>query len=256
MSVAAGTNNDFLQTVDKSNISNLVIDSLQIYYDLGRAFSYNGSGSVLKDLSGNGRDATMYNAGGATYSSTTPGAPSFSEIRMGEFIFDGNDFGKFSSITAGNDVTVSAWCKTTNADRENGIISHCSGGPVNLGYSIAGNKMKYWYYDTTWRTASSTASVNDGNWKNLVWAKSGTNMVMYINGSQDSTHTLNSSVSGSLVSLGCLWGPCNSDSYGAGTDSYGQAFIGSIGVVMIHSKQLSSTEVTNNYRALQRRFGL
>lgn len=81
-------------------------------------------------------------------------------------------------------------------------------------------------------------------------------MVMYINGSSDSTHTLNSSVSGPLVSFGCLWGPCNSDSYGAGTDGYSQAFIGTIGTVMIHSKQLSASEVTQNYIALKRRFGI
>jgi hypothetical protein len=256
MSVHAGPNNNLLQTVNKTNISGLVIDSLQLYYDLGRKFSYSGSGSVLKDLSNNARDVTMYNAGGATYSLNSPGSPSFLENRMGEFVFDGNDFGKFSTINAGSAITVSVWCKTTNTDRENGIISHCSGGPVNLGYSIAANKMKYWYYDTTWRTVSSTASVNDGNWKNLVWAKSGTNMVMYINGTQDSSHTLNSSVNGTLVSFGSLWGPCNSDSYGSGTDSYGQCFIGSIGIIMIHSKQLSSTEVTNNYSSHRRRFGL
>lgn len=252
--VFAGPNSDISLTVNQSNISGLAIDQLQLYYDLGRAFSYNGTGATVKDLSGNGRDATMYNAGGSTYSSTTPGAPSFNENRMGEFVFDGNDFGKFSGITSSSNITVSVWCKTTNSNRENGIISHCSGGPVNLGYSIFENKMKYWYYDTTWRTASSTASVNDGNWKNLVWAKSGTSMLMYINGSLDSTHTLNSSVTGSLVSFGCLWGPCNSDSYGAGTDSYSQAFIGTIGAVMIHSKQLSASEVSQNYTAHQRRF--
>ncbi len=256
MSVYSGPNNDLLVTVDKSNISGLVIDSLLLYYDLGRAFSYNGTGSVLKDLSGNGRDATMYNAGGVTYSLNPAGAPSFTETRMGEFVFDGNDFGKFSSIVAGSNITVSAWCKTTDSVRENGIISHCSGGPVNLGYSVGGTKMRYHYYDTQWRSASSIASVNDGNWKNLVWTKSGTNMVMYINGVQDSTHTLNTNVSGSLVSLGCMWGPCNSDSYGAGTDGYSQAFIGSIGIIMIHGKQLTAPEVTTNFNAHRGRFGI
>ena len=256
MSCFAGPNNNLLENVNVANISKIVTDQLILYYDLGRALSYSGSGATLTDLSGSGRTATLYNAGNSTYTSSPAGAPTLNKSRMGEFVFDGNDFGKFSSISAGSDITVSAWCKTTNADRENGIISHCNGGPVNLGYSIAGNKMKYWYYDTTWRTVSSTASVNDGNWKNLVWAKSGTSMVMYINGSSDSTHTLNSSVSGSLVSLGSLWGPCYTDSYAPGNDFYTQAFIGSIAIVMVHSKQLSSSEVTQNYNNLKSRFGL
>jgi len=255
MGSLVGPDNTLQTTVNVSNINGLVIDQLLLYYDLTRSFSYSG-GATLKDLSGNGRDATMYNAGGATYSTNIAGAPTFSKNGNGEFVFDGNDFGKFSTISAGSAITVSVWCKTTNADRENGIISHCSGGPVNLGYSIHSNKMKYLYYDTTWRSNYSTASVNDGNWKNLVWAKSGTNMLMYVNNSLDSTHTLNSSVGGSLVSLGCLWGPCNSDNYGAGYDGYGQAFIGSISSVMIHSKQLSASEIQQNFNALRGRFGI
>lgn len=256
MSVFSGPNNDILLPVSTVNPNGLVVNQLQLYYDLNRAFTYSGTGSVIKDLSGNGRDATMYNSGGSTYSVNPAGAPTFIKNRAGEFTFDGNDFGKFSEISAGSDITVSVWCKTTNTDRENGILSHCSGGPVNLGYSIAGNKMKYWYYDTTWRTVSSTAAVNDGNWKNLVWAKSGTSMVMYINGVQDSTHTLNTSVSGILVSFGSMWGPCMSDGYGPGTDYYTQCFIGSIGMLMVHSIQLTSAQISINYSATRSRYGI
>lgn len=257
MSVYAGPNNNIQTTVDKSNVSGIVTTQLQLYYDLGRSYSYSGGGAIVKDLSGNGKDATMYNQGGVTYSLNAAGPPTFTKTRMGEFTFDGTDFGKFASITAGADFTASAWCKTTNANRENGIISHCSGGPVNLGYSIFNGQMKYWYYDTTWRTLTSTATtVNDGNWKNLVWAKSGTSMLMYINGTLDSTQTLNSSVSGSLVSFGCLWGPCSSDSYGAGFDGHSQSFIGSIAIVMLHAKQLTAGEVTQNYNAHRSRFGI
>jgi hypothetical protein len=256
MSVFAGPNNDTRLTIDKLNVNGLVTSNLELYYDLNRSLSYIGTGAVIRDISGNGRDCTLYNAGGSTYSTNAPGAPTYIKVRTGEFQFDGNDFGKFPTISAGSAITVSAWCKTTDTSRENGIISHCNGGPVNLGYSIASNKMKYWYYDTTWRTVVSTASVNDGNWKNLVWAKSGTSMLLYINNVLDSTHTLNSSVSGSLVSFGCMWGACNSDSYGPGSDGYGQCFIGSIGMVAVHSKQLTATEIQQNFNALRKRYNI
>lgn len=256
MSIYAGPDNSLSRTVNKTNISGIITTNLILYYDLGRSYSYNGSGSTLSDISGNEKNATMYNAGGSTYSLNSPGAPTFNRSRMGEFVFDGNDFGKFPSISAGANITLSVWCKTTNSSRDNGIISNCNGGPVNLGYSINSNKMKYMYYDGSWKSILSTTSVNDGNWKNLVWAKQGTNMKLYINNILDSTHTLDNSVGGPLTSIGCLWGPCNSDSYGPGTDSYGSAFIGSIGIVMIYSKQLSESEIENNYFSLKSRYGL
>ena len=79
-------------------------------------------------------------------------------------------------------------------------------------------------------------------------------MVMYINGVQDFSTTLTGSVTTSLSSIGSKWGPCNSDSYGAGTDAYGTVFNGTIANIMIYTKQLTSAEVTQNYNALKGRF--
>lgn len=261
MAAFSGPNLNTQQPVTVSNINGTITDQLVLYLDAARGLSYSGSGATWTDLSGNGRNVTFYNSGNSTYTNGTPGAPSFERGRIGEFVFDGNDFGIFAAnYTAPTNVTVSAWVKTTNSNRENGIISHCSGGPVNLGYAVLGTtgKMYYRYYDTTWRNASSTANVNDGNWKNLVWAKASTNMVMYINGAQDSTHTLNSSVTGPLRAIGSLWGPCNTldGGYPAGSDSYASAFIGSIAIIKVHAKQLSAAEVLQNYNNLRRRFGL
>lgn len=256
MSVYAGPNNNVMLPITTINPNGLVVNQLQLYYDLTRDFTYSGTGSVIKDLSGNGRDATMYNAGGSTYSLNPAGAPTFIKNRSGEFTFDGNDFGKFSQISAGSNITVSVWCKTTNSDRENGIVSHCSGGPVGIVYQIFANKMQYKYYDAMWSSVSSTATVNDGNWKNLVWAKSGSSLEMYINGVQDSVHTLTRDQTSLLVSFGSGWGPCNSDSYGAGTDGYSQCFIGSIGMLMIHSTQLTSAQINVNYNATRSRYGI
>jgi hypothetical protein len=214
-------------------------------------------GAIWYDSSGNNRHVTLYNAGGATYSSVAAGAPTRSTVKQGEFVFDGvNDWGKMaSSISAGADITVSVWLKLTDT-LDRGFLSHCSGGPVNLGYGVNAGKMHYKYYSGAWLTASGTTSVNDGNWKNLVWAKSGTSMSMYINGNLDYSTTLSASVSGLLICIGSYWGPCNSDSYGAGTDSYGSVFAGTMGSLMIHTTALSATEVAQNFNALRGRFGV
>jgi hypothetical protein len=196
----------------------------------------------------------LYNAGGTTYSASPPGPPTFSSSNGGYFVFNGTtNWGKFDQITIGSAVTVSAWIQTTN---NGGIISHCSGGPVNIAYQISSGKMYYAYYTSAWQAAIGATTVNDGKWKNCVWAKNGTNMITYINGVQDSVFTLVGDVSGPLCCVGSSYGPCNSDSYGLGTDSYASVFGGNLAVVMVHNKQLSATEVATNFNNQHFRFGL
>jgi len=209
-----------------------------------------------------GNNATMYNAGGTTYSTSTPGTPiltSSPSFLVPSLTFDGtNDFGKMTSqVSMSTFCTVSAWIKCTAAS-ELGVISHCSGGPVNLAYTINGGKMAYQYYTSTWNTYTGTTNVNTGNWVNVVWAKANLTMTLYVNGVQtDVTTSLAGNTTGPLISIGSKWGPCNSDSYGAGNDSYGSMFNGSIGTLMLYSgKTLSATEVRQNFDALKGRYGL
>lgn len=232
-------------------------NGLALHLDAADANGYPRTGAVWYDLSGNNKHVTMYNAGGTTYSANPPGAPSFGQTRSGEFTFDSvNDWGKMAStISVGSDVTFSAWIKTTDG-LDRGLLSHCSGGPVGLGYGINAGKMHYKYYTTSWQTTSGTTSVNDGNWKHLVWAKSGTSMIMYINGAQDYSATLTGSVSGVLICIGSYWGPCNSDSYGAGTDAYGTVFNGTIASLMLYTRTLTAQEVQQSFNSMRGRFGI
>lgn len=238
-----------------ANINNIVTDQIKLYYDVGRTYCYSGS-STLKDLSGNGINLTLYSNGGTTYSTVAAASPEANYSRLGELVFDGiNDWGKFTAFSIGSNVTVSVWIKTTySGGAKRGIFSHCSGGPVGISYNIVGGKMNYEYYSGGWLQTTGTTTVNDGTWKNLVWVKSGTSMTMYINGVQDFTTTLSADVSGSMACVGSSWGACNSDSYGAGTDSYGTVFSGSLAIFMCHLKALSLAEVTQNYNNLKRRF--
>jgi hypothetical protein len=214
----------------------------------------------MYDLSPNSRKVTFYNQGGSTFYLNPPGPPGFSTEAGGVLVFDGvNDFGIMSSIlTLGSDVTFSVWVKTTTTGR--GLFSHCSGGPVNVGYGIESNVMSYRYYTNTWYTSYGTTSVIDGSWNNLVWVKSGTNMKFYINGTLDKDETLvGGSANGNMRSIGSFWGPCASSNgvwppagYGVGNDSYGTVFNGSMGPFIVWSRSLSSSEVSqlfNNYRA-------
>jgi hypothetical protein len=214
-------------------------------------------GAYWYDLAANAT-ATAYNAGGTTYSSVAAGTPILANEAGGALTLDGsNDWIKMASqVTMNSNCTVSAWVKFASSG-EMGLISHCSGGPVNLAYGFKSGKVWYQYYTSAWQEWSGTSSVNTGTWKNVAWVKSGTTMTTYINGVQDATTTLVGNTTGPLIAIGCKWGPCNSDSYGAGTDSYGSMFNGTISNLMLYpSKTLTAAEVKQNYDALKGRYGL
>jgi hypothetical protein len=240
-----------------ANINGLVTSNLRLYLDAGRQSSYPKNGSTWYDLSGNSTNIVFYKEGGTTFSSFSPGPPTFSTNNLGEFTFDGvNDWGKFSSnFSGGSAQSFSVWVKFSSTSQM-GLFSHYSGGPVNVGYQVKTGKMSYIYYVTSWQEITASTNVNSNTWVNLTWTKSGTSMIMYVNGVSDFTTTLVGDVGGNFGCIASNWGPGNSESYGAGTDSYGTVFNGSLAVLLFYTKQLSSTEVLQNYNCLRRRFGL
>jgi hypothetical protein len=233
-----------------------VYGDVVLFLDPANRSSYSPGSSKWYDLSPNRREVTFYTAGGGTHTTNAAAPPPFSTDGKGSFVFDGiNDFGKLNStFTTTTNITVSVWVKTT-ATGERGILSHCSGGPVNEGYSLYDGKMKYWYYSGSWQTLDGTTVINDGAWKNLVWVKTGTNMKMYINGILDKEATLVASITSTFLAIGTMWGPCNSLNYGAGSDYYSTSFSGNMGPLKVWTRALSTTEVTEIYERFKGRFG-
>ena len=238
------------------NISNLVYDSLALYYDASRTYSYDGTTAVFTDLSGNGRDATFYNLITSTYTDNSPSAPFWSNEGGGSFLMNGGYFGKIPTWSLGSQSSISAWIKTSSTSTV-AILGHCNGGPVHANWSIANGRMEYHYYYNGWYYSYGTATnVNSNTWKFITWTLSGTTLKTYINGSLDSTATLVGPMTSSMGSLGSKWGPCMSDSYGAGTDGMSAGFNGYMAMVMAHSKTLSVSEILQNYNNTKFRFGL
>lgn len=221
----------------------IVPDNLHFWLDANYYSSYPNTGTIWYDLSNNAKNFT-------TYVNQTATAISFNSNEARCFTFNGtSNWARSADVLLGTSATVSVWIKTTSSN-EMGIFSNCSGGPVLLAYVIDAGKMKYWYYTSAWQIAIGTTNVNDGNWKNLVWSKTGTSMVMYINGVVDLTTTLAGDISGYMNTIGSKWGPCD------GTPSYGTLFSGQMANVMCYSVALSSVQVLQNYNAQKYRFGL
>ena len=236
--------------------ANVVRDGLVLHLDAANVKSYPGSGTTWYDLSGNNRHITFYSSGGTTYDSLSPSAPNTTIENVRQFNFDGvNDWGYFNDqFVLPSSCTVSAWVKLTDSG-VNGLFSHCSGGPVGVRFGITSGKLQYYYYSGGWLEKNSISTVNDGNWKYITFAKNTTELKMYINSVLDSTYTVPEQ-SFNMRCIGSGWGPCNSDSYGAGTDNYSQVFAGTIGEFITYSKQLSVEEIQQNFNATRGRFGI
>ena len=187
MGAFAGANNLTQSPVSVINISNVVTDSLQMYWDAARSLSFTSGSTQWNDVSGNlskpfALRANGYGSNGGQALAALP----LADDGGGSLVFDGsNTFGTLgtsaspssnSPYSAPSNITICVWMKSTDAG-DKGFWSHCSGGPVNLSYGIGGGKMRYWYYTAPWQILDSNTTVCDGNWKFLVWAKSGTNMV-------------------------------------------------------------------------------
>ena len=258
--IAATTNRNII--LSRTNVNALsttsLFTSIILYIDGANRQSYIPSSQFIYDLSPNKRKFTMYTNGGSTYYLTAYGSISLSTEGKGSLQFDGtNDWIHLNeNITAPSTVTISVWVKISVSGLK-GIISHCSGGPVNLGYSID-TKMTYVYYSGQWNTETGYANINDGYWKMVTWVKNATNMKLYVNGVLDKEITLVADVTGPLRAIGTSWGPCSSNNgimgvlaYGPGSDSYGTVFNGLMGPFMIWSRSLTAADVTqlwNNFR--------
>lgn len=244
---------------NNSNVSGVITDSLQLFYDPARYYSYPNGGYVMRDLSGNGRDMAFYTLGGSTYSTNPPQPPPYTKVKGGEFTLDGvNDFGRIISngFYPGTNYTISVWIKTS-VQGEQCILSWCNGGPVGTAHCLLNGGLRIWYYFGQWYTHDTPfPSIDNGQWHYVVWAVSGTDCKIYVDNNLIENVTLAGAVGPTIRSISGRWGPCNSDSYGPGSDSYYSMFNGQLGVVMVHSRQLTDTQVERHWEIFKPRYDL
>ena len=230
----------------------IVTSGLVINLDAGVTSSYTGSGTTWSDLSGNNNNGTLYNG------------PTFSN---GIISFDGsNDYLQADiSTTALNgdpSFTVDMFIR-----RRTGTNIGSNGGFWGIGGTGQGNSIQGWtpttnlihldVYDST-RLATSQ-SYPEGQFIHLCWTKNGaghetTNIKCYLNSIELSltktrnatrTNQLNTSTPGVGIVLGRI--VPNENAYHAPVD---------IGTFKVYSRALTQAEVTRNFNAYRRRFGI
>jgi len=205
----------FNGSIDQVRIYNYARTPAQIAWDYNQGAPVGWwkfdecQGTTIHDSSGNANHGTL--SIGASGTQTTPGtcttSGSWATGATGKFnsslSFDGTD-DKISigstSITIGNDFSISSWIKTVSSFQRP-IVSNRSTG--RMYYGLTSGKGFVYYNGASPANVNGNAIVNDNNWHHLVFVRSGINSTIYVDGQIDKSITQTGYiVSSSPLSIG------------------------------------------------------
>ena len=218
----------------------IVTDGLVLALDAGNTKSYPGSGTTWTDLSGNGRNATLYNMDGANFDSADGGTLTFDGGNEYAEITGASDLGGFTG-----DFSIEFWFKGGNQIRYAVFLEHY--GPSVQRWAIqaesGGTTNMIWVRNGSTIFETSGIDALDDAWHHHAVVRDGSTITYYIDGVSRGSETF----SGTLSSGTTL---------GIGKYSSGSYHInGNLSNVRIYSgKGLTADEVQQNYNALKGRY--
>ena len=204
----------------------IVTNGLVLCLDAANRKSYPGSGTTWTDLSGNGRNGTLFNT------------PTFSSANGGFLGFDGSNQRVISSLPILTSHTTSIWFRTFNtAGSEKQILD------TNdiFGMSIVSNK----FHSYTGVSNFSNQTVANNVWYN--WVVTCTNSP-----SNSLKFTINGVVDGNFSSYYQITGPTISIAYSIGVN--GRFLTADIGAFSVYNRALTAAEIAQNFNALKSRY--
>jgi len=213
----------------------IIESGLVLCLDAANKNSYRGTGTTWTDLSGNGNNGTLTNG------------PTFSAGNQGSIVFDGVDdyveVSNASSLNASTQ-TISVWYNATTVPGRAATIvaKHDAIGSYNGYHMYTGNGVEIKVGTTTYYTGPGTGIA--GVWYYLTLAyTSNSSLTCYVNG-----------ISSGTTALGNLSISSNPLRIGRSQDSFWSVFTGRISQVSVYNRELSATEVLQNYNATKSRF--
>jgi len=233
-----------LQNVDIANRSSswpteLVTNGLVLLLDANNTNSYPGTGTTWTDLSGNNNNGTLTN--GASYSSASGGS----------IVFDGvNDYvGSFPTQISGvGSKTICAFIYPTTTSRAGicGIRNSTDGWVFTINRNASGNLT---YFHTTGTTVEVSAGISINNWVQVcvTYSTVTSTVILYKNGYQ---------VGSTATSVSTIVGSSFKGVIGDEDASITTPFKGNISNLQIYNRDLSATEVLQNFNVTRTRFGV
>lgn len=213
----------------------IVTPSLLVYIDAGNPRSYPGTGTVMYDLSGNRRDATVL------------GSPTFTNY----YFTITSDSTYISLPSAGMDpgvgnFTYSIWMRFSVIDGSyDTLIEHGSWTDTVLIRFIS-NSVQI-YADASPMAGSFAWTPTAGVWYNVVVIRESFTLSMYVNGVLTGTpFTLSTNIVIANPTVYLM----------RSQHSTGQFTAGDVSAFSMYGSALTPTEVIQNFNALKGRFGL
>jgi len=220
----------------------IVTNGLVLALDAAKKDSYPGSGTVWRDISGNGNNGTLTNG------------PTFNSGNGGSIVFDGvNDYvncGNNSSLSISSAITLSSWINSSTLFSSQYFPPFIIKG-LNVSYMLFGNSSTNQVRiriggNIAANVLDSVSTISANTWYNIIGTYDGTDMKIYINGVLENTKNR----------IGTI--PTGSDTVYMGFNPTGEPIIynGKISTALVYNRALSATEILQNYNATKGRYGL
>jgi hypothetical protein len=216
----------------------IVSNGLVLYLDAGSPNSYRlDYGNTWRDISGNDRNATLNNG------------PTFNSENGGSIVFDGtNDYANNSNagiVITNFTIEMFVYPITAQVDFERYCDATVGGGNANAFRLYQQSGRGFGMDLSNAQFESFTGATTNNAWNQIAVTANGTNVIFYVNGSVNRTHT--SVTVATNVSRGYTIG-----AVGAGSEAANIR----CAIVRWYNKGLTSTEILQNYNANKSRFGL
>jgi hypothetical protein len=212
--------------------ASVVKDGLVLHLDAANVKSYPGSGTVWKDLSGNGNHAQINN-----YSNT----PTFSNSFLGTFDFSNNAqfYIDIPELNNTDPYTV-----------------------IWFGADGSGNNYSGVSRDVAWRTGNhligwQTGAINSDTGRDTNTNTTGDEfMICHVNNTATNTVSqyLNSIFYGTFTYSS--WTSVLRWTFGARGDGNGHQYTGKMGAVLLYNRILTEPEIKQNFNATKGRYGI
>jgi hypothetical protein len=216
-----------------ANGPKIVTDGLILALDAADRTSYPGSGTAWNDLAGS-NNGTLTNG------------PTFNSANGGSIVFDGVDdyvdCGNNSSLNVSNEITLSAWINGTYIG--GGEYAVIDKGEVS-GHHFGVYQQKIIFQTTQGYKLSNTVLSNNV-WYNIIVVYDKINVKFYLNNIADGVQSLS----------GGLNAPTANVLIGRYRNDLPLTFNGKITIAQIYNRALTAQEVSQNYNATKKRFGL
>lgn len=227
----------------------IATNGLLAYFDAGQQNSYIGTGTIWKDLSGNGTNGTLTN--GPTFSSANGGVIAFDGTddkviasnanlfhRTGNWTYSFTVLFSGFTIGSGNPLFVGIFeSGSTSSDYFLMRFQNFGGGSANI-------RILSKYSSTTADAQFSFIPTIDV-WYHLTFVRNGSSVDFYINGVFSSTKTWNGDVN-----------PSTSFIYFANEQQDNRPWKGRWANFIIYNRALTTQEIQQNFDSIRGRFGI